>query len=92
MARFPLGRVVATPGALAALGGEDDPRLAVMLIARHASGDCGDVCDEDRATNEEAIRFGNRVMSVYRLIGGETVCIMTEADRSVTTLLLPDEY
>jgi len=92
-ARFPLGQIVATRGAMEVLGGVDgDPRLAMMLLARHAAGDCGDVCDEDKATNEDAIRFGNRIMSAYRLIGGATVWIMTEADRSVTTILLPDEY
>jgi len=92
-ARFPLGHIVATPGAMDVLGGADgDPRLAIMLLARHAAGDCGDMDDEDKETNEEAIRVGNRIMSVYRLIGGATVWIMTEADRSVTTILLPDEY
>jgi len=92
-ARFPLGHIVATRGAMEVLGGADgDPRLAMMLLARHAAGDCGDMDDEDKETNEEAIRFGNRVMSVYRLIGGATVWVMTEADRSLTTFLLPDEY
>lgn len=90
--RFPLGRLMITPGAADALDLVEDSRLTAMLIARHVSGDCGDTCDEDRATNAAAIRHGMRVMSVYRLTGAATVWVITEADRSATTILLPDEY
>lgn len=87
---FPVGACVATPGALDAMQGDRD--LAHMLIARHMYGDWGDVCADDAAANESALRHGSRLMSVYRLVGGETLWLITEADRSVTTLLTPDEY
>ena len=88
--RFPLGRVVATPGALAALTQAGaDPR---RLLARHARGDWGDLDAEDRAANERAIATGERLLSAYRLPSGDRVWIITEADRSSTCLLLPEEY
>lgn len=88
--RFQSGHVAATIGAMDLLQG--DQALAVMLLARHLAGDCGDTCAEDKAINEDAIRHGNRVMSVYKLIGGRVIWVITEADRSVTTFLLPEEY
>jgi hypothetical protein len=88
--RFRSGHIVATHGALDLLQG--DERLAALFLARHLSGDSGDTCDEDKAINEDAIQHGARVMSVYKLIGGRVLWIMTEADRSVTTFLLPEEY
>jgi len=87
---FAVGDVVATPGALDALDG--DRALAVMLLQRHMYGDWGDICADDRGANEAALRHGSRLMSVYRLVGGATIWAITEADRSVTTLLTPDEY
>ena len=61
-------------------------------IDRHLSGDWGDMCEEDKALNEEAVRLGNeRIMSVYKQ-NGDTLWIITEADRSYTTILFPDEY
>ena len=87
---FALGDCVATPGALDAMDG--DRTLALMLLTRHMRGDWGDVCADDAAANESALRHGSRLMSVYRLVGGETLWLITEADRSVTTLLTPDEY
>ncbi len=84
--RFPLGRVLATPGALA-LGVDLFP-----LLRRHAHGDWGDLCEEDRAANERALVIGERLLSAYALGGGRRVWIITERDRSCTTLLLPDEY
>jgi hypothetical protein len=88
---FPLGHVAATPGALAALSGYID--LAAMLVRRHSCGDGGDLDSHDAGLNAEAIRLGGaRIMSVYKLFQAGTVWIITEADRSVTTLLTPDEY
>jgi hypothetical protein len=86
---LPLGKVVATPGALKLLSemGEDP----FGYIARHASGDWGELCAFDRRQNEIALRDGYRVLSSYPL-GREYVWIITEADRSVTTILLPEEY
>jgi hypothetical protein len=84
-----LGRVVATPGALKLLSemGEDP----FGYIARHAAGDWGDLCAFDRRQNEIALRDGFRVLSSYQVPAGR-VWIITEADRSVTTILLPEEY
>jgi hypothetical protein len=88
-APLPLGRVVATPGALKLLSeiGEDP----FGYIARHAAGDWGDLCAFDRRQNEIALREGHRVFSSYDVLAGR-VWIITEADRSVTTILLPEEY
>ena len=88
-APLPLGRVVATPGALKLLSeiGEDP----FDYLARHATGDWGDLCAFDRRENEIALRDGLRVLSSYEVPAGR-VWIITEADRSVTTILLPEEY
>jgi hypothetical protein len=88
--RFNPGQIFTTPGAWEALG--EDLELATMLLARHVSGDWGDVCPEDRGLNNEALRLGGRLMSVYKLPMAETVWLITEADRQSTTVLLPAEY
>ena len=89
--RFPLGNLYMTPGVQAYLYGLKLDALDV--IARHATGDWGDVCDEDRETNERAVRSGGRVFSCYTLdAGGGQVWVITEADRSATTVLFPCEY
>lgn len=61
------------------------------LLDRHLAGDWGDVCAEDNHANELALREGSRLLSAYRL-GDVAIWIITEADRSATTLLLPSEY
>jgi hypothetical protein len=87
---FPLGQVVATPGALHALDLKKvDPRV---LLGRHQVGDWGDVPPEDRRENELSVNQGFRILSSYLLDDDQRVWIITEADRSVTTILLPDEY
>jgi hypothetical protein len=84
-----LGRLCATPGALELLGRVGiDP---LTLLARHQRGDWGDIPAEDAAENQLSLREGYRVMSSYA-IGDDRVWVITEADRSITTLLLPDEY
>jgi hypothetical protein len=89
-----LGQVVATPGALAALTRSD----IVRALGRHVRGDWGEVCAEDWAANEASLKCGARLFSVYtgavRADGsaGEKFWVITEADRSATTVLLPDEY
>ena len=88
-ARFALGRIVATPAALALLHRTHSSALAYVM--RHASGDFGALSEEDREANETAIREGLRVLSAYE-VGGERLWIITEADRSATTLLLPSDY
>jgi len=87
---FDLGRVVATPGALRALERAGESPFA--YLARHVSGDWGELHEEDRGENEFALKNGFRLLSAYRL-GDETkMWIITERDRSATTLLLPEEY
>jgi hypothetical protein len=89
MAPLPLGRVIATPGALKLLS-----EIGVHpfgYLARHATGDWGELCAFDRRQNEIALRDGLRVLSSYP-VRRECIWIITEADRSVTTLLLPEEY
>lgn len=69
-----------------------DSRVELLqLLARHMNGDWGDVCEEDKQSNNEALLHGNRLLSSYSLCK-ETVWIITEADRSATTILLPSEY
>lgn len=88
---FSLGQIVATPGALSALG--DDCTTAESLLQRHVTGDWGELSEEDRQENAFSVREGFRILSAYRLPrSGVKLWIITEADRSATTLLLPDEY
>ena len=87
---FSLGQVVGTPGALDALGqAEQEP---IELLVRHITGDWGELPDEDKAENERALQSGLRLFSAYKLNSGVKVWVITEWDRSVTTLLLPNEY
>lgn len=88
--RFALGSVVATPGALAAL--ERCGADALTLLSRHQSGDWGEVSAEDGRENEFSVENQFRILSSYRVGADTRIWIITEADRSVTTLLLPDEY
>jgi len=90
IAIFPLGRIVATPGALRAL--ERANQSAAFFLARHAGGDWGEVDQEDVRENEYSVAHGFRLLSNYTTAAGEKLWIITEADRSSTTLLLPDEY
>ena len=86
----PLGRLVATPGALRAL--EEAGQSPAEFLDRHVIGDWGEVCDEDKQANNEALDQGLRILSAYRTRNGTKLWIITEADRSATTILLPDEY
>ena len=88
-APLPLGHVVATPGALDLV--RSHGLNVVALVRRHASGDWGTLDAHDRDANRRALRSGARVMSVYPTAGG-TLWVITEADRSATTVLLPSEY
>jgi hypothetical protein len=87
---FPLGRIVSTPGALAAL--ERANQSAALFLTRHAGGDWGELDREDVRENEYSVARGFRLLSSYTTAAGEKLWIITEADRSSTTLLLPDEY
>ncbi len=88
-AQLPLGRVVATPGALKLL--EEAREHPFDYLARHATGDWGDLCAFDRRQNEIALREGLRIFSSYETPAG-CCWIITEADRSITTILLPEDY
>lgn len=86
---FPLGRLLITPGAQSALESCDYSPL--NLLFRHKRGDWGDISPEDRGENERAIRNGDRIFSAYNLDEFK-FWVITEADRSATTILLPEEY
>lgn len=87
---FPLGEVVATPGALDAL--DEANQTPIEFLARHVAGDWGELPPEDLRENARALERGNRLFSSYKLNDGTKMWIITEWDRSVTTLLLPLEY
>jgi len=88
--RFSLGRIVATPGAIEAMNDSGD--TPIQFLSRHVRGDWGEVCDEDKQLNEESLVHGGRLLSVYQTKKNVTIWLITEADRSVSTLLLPSEY
>lgn len=87
-ARFRCGQLCATPAALDKVGKAG----LIQLLERHLSGDWGDTCESDARTNEEALRSGNRIISWYQVSKELRIMIITEADRSATTILLPEEY
>ena len=87
---FPLGQTVITPGAIEAL--EKSEQHPGDFLERHLSGDWGDLCEEDKEANQEALDEALRLLSSYRTTEDEKLWIITEADRSVTTILLPEEY
>lgn len=82
--RFPTGEVRATTAALANLSKEK----LIRLVNRHIRGDWGDTCMADQKANEQAIRDGDRILSWYQISGKIRVLIITEADRSATTIIL----
>lgn len=87
---FHLGQLVATRGVLAHLRAHP-VTTAQALVHRHVTGDFGDLSEADREANVDAIRLGDRVLSAYE-VGGQRVWVITEHDRSVTTMLLASEY
>ena len=87
-AKFSLGRIVATPNALREVSSADIERALV----RHHSGDWGDVCVEDKLANDRALIDGSRLLSAYRSSTNVKFWIITEWNRSVTTVLLPEDY
>jgi hypothetical protein len=87
---FPLGQVVATPGALEAMQEAGDNPAS--YLSRHVTGDWGIVGVEDAKENELSVRQGFRILSAYRLSNGTKIWVITEADRSATTIILPEEY
>ena len=95
-ARFRLGQIVATPGALAAL--DEAEQIPHVFLAHHVTGDWGDLGAEDKQANDEACQHEGdlerqgRILSAYKTRLGVKIWVITEFDRSVTTLLRPDEY
>ena len=86
--RFPLGRVVATPNVLKAVSKTE----IFAALQRHQNCDWGDVSPDDKKTNDNAVRNGDRLFSVYHSKSGTKFWIITEWDRSATTVLLPKDY
>jgi hypothetical protein len=86
--RFPFGQLVITTAASEALA----PEEVAQALCRHGQGDWGNVVEDDRKANEEALADGSRLLSAYRDRKGTKFWIITEADRSATTVLLPDDY
>jgi hypothetical protein len=85
-----LGMVVATPGVLEKL--KESNQCFLEFIQRHRNHDWGDVCQEDWSLNNQSVLEGTRILSSYHTKKGEKIWIITEADRSSTTLLLPSDY
>jgi len=95
MPKFNLGRLLATPGALSAL--EQSGQSPSEFLSRHAVGDWGDLCDDDKQANDNALVDGSRLLSAYRTTKGIKLWIITEAaddegHRAATTTLLPRDY
>ena len=88
VALFRLGRIVATPNALEELSQQD----VLSAIKRHQAGDWGELDEHDRQANDRALTDGTRLFSVYRSVSGMRFWVITEADRSATTVLLPEDY
>jgi len=88
IAKFRCGKIVSTPNALSQLSQED----ILMAIGRHQAGDWGDMDEHDRQANERALIEHTRLWSVYHAANGTKFWLITEADRSVTTVLLPEDY
>lgn len=85
---FPAGRLCASPGAMTSV----PEREQLIAFTRHLNCDWGDVSDNDKRSNDLALRHGERLVSSYRTAEGDRFFIITEADRSMTMLLLADEY
>lgn len=88
--KFSLGRLVATPGALQAL--QEAGQSPAVFLERHVEGNWGDVNAEDKRANDQALLHGERLLSAYRTLKDVRIWIITEADRSSTCILLPEEY
>jgi hypothetical protein len=93
--KFSLGQILATPGALEAL--EESGQSPQFFLDKHASGDWGMVCQEDKELNDQSLIDGSRILSAYKTLKGERLWIITEAaddqgHRVCSTLLRPDEY
>ena len=84
----PLGMLVATPNALANISSVEIQRA----LQRHVTGDWGELDAEDKKANDEALQTGERLLSAYKSATGTKFWIITEADRSSTCILMPEDY
>ena len=89
-AKFPLGQIVATPAAIEAMA--ESGQTPQFFLDRHVSGDWGQVDAEDWQSNDEALKDGTRLLSAYTTLKGRKLWVITEWDRSSTTILLPEDY
>ena len=90
MSKFPLGQIVATPGALEAM--EEAGQTFAFFLDKHSRADWGEVCPEDKQANDQSLVDGERILSAYRTLKNTRLWVITEADRSSTCILLPEEY
>lgn len=95
MGKFPLGQIVATPGALEALA--ESGQTPEFFLDKHSQGDWGEVCGEDTVLNDLAVMSGERLLSAYKTLKGVRIWVITEATdddgkRAATTILLPSDY
>lgn len=88
---FQLGRVVATAGVSRWMNSQGNSDFVRTSLSRHSQGDWGELCDEDKALNNEAVKDGSRILSAYSH-DNEKIWVITESDRSCTTVLFPSEY
>ena len=90
---FPFGRLVSTAGVNAEIQENEEFKFfSIESLAKFLRGDWGQVCEEDKETNDDALKLGNRLVGSYEKEGLKKLWIITEADRSTTTLLFPSEY
>jgi hypothetical protein len=89
-AKFPMGQIVATLGALSAMS--ESGQNPAEFIERHAQGDWGELCADDCEANERALKSGARLFSRYMTTKNHPLYVITEWDRSITTILVPEEY
>lgn len=93
---FPTGQLLVSRGVDEMIRAESDGTVMleqlIGFMRRHTSCDWGDLCDEDKDVNNHALECGARILSAYHLLDGTKIWIITEADRSVTTILFPSEY
>ena len=91
--KFNPGQLIVTRGVNDLIAdNEEFAKYVLLSVRRHLAGDWGELCDEDRVTNELALQNGERLFSVYKKEGLPIIWIITEGDRSVTTTLFPGEY
>lgn len=91
--KFKIGQTVMTNGVSEALMNDNAfSKFVAKSFTRHCNGDWGDLCDEDKKSNEDALKYGERLLSKYNYNDDVSIYIITEWDRSVTTILFPEEY